>query len=498
MTMSSIRLPSAHIAHPRRWVAAPTPAALFAVLGGCLLLGVSLVILPWAQVCAVIAVSVILIVVMLHPQVAAYLLLAITPLVAGIDRGAGIPFLRPTEALAALVGAGLLGRGVLVALHEGVPPFRPSTTDVAIGALLATGSILPFLWMLARGVQVTGDDVLYGLVLWKFFAIYLIFRFSIRTEPQVRTCLWIVMITGSLVAIIAMLQALGVPPVTAFVSRYYSQYGDSTSALNGRGGATFGLPIALADFMLFDLAIAAGFLLTARRRRPAVYIMAGLFVGGVFASAEFSALIGLLVAVVALAIFARRRTIVLYILPALFLAVFVLRPVIEQRLLGFQSVSGLPVSWTGRIHNLTSYFWPQLFSGDQFVLGVRLSARVVVPSQATGYVWIESGYTWLLWSGGIPFLLAFIWFTSVGIRHGVATARARADAIGIAGLAAATGLSVVAVLMLFDPHLTYRGAADLLFALLALMAVRGVGAEKRTPSAMGSRSLRSGAVESPV
>ena len=44
---------------------------------------------------------------------AAYLIISITPLTAGIDRGLAIPLLRPSEAVAALVGGTLAARGLL-------------------------------------------------------------------------------------------------------------------------------------------------------------------------------------------------------------------------------------------------------------------------------------------------------------------------------------------------------------------------------------------------
>jgi hypothetical protein len=147
-------------------------------------------------------------------------------------------------------------------------------------------------------------------------------------------------------------------------------------------------------------------------------------------------------------------------------------PVVSQRLLGFQSASGLPESWTTRLYNLRGFFWPTLFSDWNWVLGVRPAARIAVPSQEAGYVWIESGYTWLLWGGGIPLVASYAFFTVVTGRGAWQAARAGRDARSIAAIAVFTATIVLVFLMAFDPHLTYRGSADDLFFLIALAAPR--------------------------
>jgi hypothetical protein len=154
---------------------------------------------------------------------------------------------------------------------------------------------------------------------------------------------------------------------------------------------------------------------------------------------------------------------------------------LQHRLSDVNSQSGLPVSWSGRLDNLRTFFWPRLFSGFNFVLGVRPSARIATPKFATGWVFIESGYTWLLWAGGIPFLLAFIYFTRKNIQINLPRARSRNDAIGAVALAVVVSLIVVAVCMVLDPHLTYRGSGDLLFALLALSSIPVAAEQRQVP-----------------
>ena len=105
----------------------------------------------------------------------------------------------------------------------------------------------------------------------------------------------------------------------------------------------------------------------------------------------------------------------------------------------------------GRLYNLRTYFWPTLSSDWNWVLGVRPAARIPVPSQAAGYVWIESGYTWLLWGGGIPLLASFAFFIVVTAREAWQAARAGRDARSVAGIAVFTMVIVMVLLNISTP-----------------------------------------------
>jgi len=409
-----------------------------------------------------------------RPALAAYLVIGLTPLTTGIDRGHVVPVLRPNEALALLVGTALAARGI-VGLRTGqLSKLRIGRVALSIILMAAASSVVPMLWMLVRQRPITQDDILYGLVLWKYLGIYIIIRSSVTTDRQVKRCLWFSVGTGCLVAMLAILQSMGVFGIPRLLATYYAPFGYA-NAFQARGSATLGLPAATADLMIFNLAIVSGLWIRFRRYRGALAAAAALFVFGALSAGEFSSAIGLVVGVICIAIVTNSPKLLTLFVPAGLIASQALRPVISRRLSGFQSASGLPASWTGRLQNLRGYFWPKLFSDWNFLLGVRPSARIPVATQATGYVWIESGYTWLLWGGGIPLLASFVFFVQTAVKTGWVAARSGRDAASVAGIAVFVAVIVTMILMLFDPHLTYRGSADLLFALLALAESRRRG-----------------------
>jgi len=406
--------------------------------------------------------------VMARPAVAAYLLIFLTPLVVGLNDAAVVHALRPNETLMIVLGVAI-GLRWLTRVRSGEVKWpRLDGADASLITLAVASSVLPLVVMAVRQRAIMTDDLLYSIVLWKLVAEYVIVRAAITTREQAMRCLKLSLLAAAVVCAIGILQSLGHFGVTGLLAKYYTPTGIDTALTNGRGGSLLGLPAAVADLAILNLAIAVAMIVRGHRRPLWLGSLAVLYGLGVVAAAEFSTFIGLFVSLAALMVITKSGRIAAYTIPVALLGGTLLWPVIRTRLAGFDSATGLPISWTDRLYNLRTYFWPVVSSDHNWILGVRPAARIPLTSKRFSYVWIESGYMWLLWGGGLPLLASYLAFVGAFVRKGWAHIR-RADAAGIAATAVVTALCAQVVLMLLDPHLTYRGSGDLLFMILALV-----------------------------
>jgi hypothetical protein len=464
--MTATSRPQFELPVPRQTIAAvPVVAAVagaaVALSGGSpiIALGAVAVILT-----AIIAVS---------PFVGACTWLLVGPLVVGIARGDAIPFARPNELLLLVAAAG-------VALHgwwqisQGRRFFpRLGLVDLVVGLLAVTGSILPVVVLYIRGAEATEDDVFYALVFAKYFVLYALFRVAVTSKEQVALCLWLIVASSALVAVIAILQVASLFGVAEFLSAFYdSPFEGTVGTAAFRGSSTIASSFGLADMMAMSLAIVVAWLPLRPRGWPLLLVAGVAFLAAGVAAGSFSGLIGCVIAVIVAAYLSGQlMTLLAVALPGGLIVSAAFWPVIAARIAGFDNLNGLPRSWVGRLANLETFFWPQLFSGTNWIWGVRPAARVPAPETWRTWVFIESGHTWLLWTGGIPLLVAFFAFTAVVLRKMLEVLRGGRDAVGVAASAAFTATIVIFVLMLFDPHLTVRGSADLFFPLLALAMI---------------------------
>ena len=156
------------------------------------------------QVLAATAIASIVVIVMLHPPAAAYLLVALTPLIVGINRGAALPLLRPNEALALVLALALGARALLRMRTASGHRLQLNRIDTAVLAYTVSASILPLLVMTLRHRAISSDDISYALVPWKFVGVYVIICASVRTVEQVKRCLMLALGSAAVVAVIAL------------------------------------------------------------------------------------------------------------------------------------------------------------------------------------------------------------------------------------------------------------------------------------------------------
>ena len=271
-----------------------------------------------------------------------------------------------------------------------------------------------------------------------------------------------------------MLQVLNLFGVPGLLLAYYDQpFEGGSGTITDRATSTLASAFGHADLMMMSLLIALGLLRARRDHHLLLGAAAAVFLAGCAASGEFSGYIGLLVMLLAFgSLFGGvpRR-----MLPGLLggsaISAVSFWHVLVYRIAGFSGEGGLPHSWNGRLENLERFFLPKLMEEGNWLLGVRPAPRVPAMDTWREFVYIECGYVWLLWIGGVPFFLAFVYFVVTALTLLRPIAKTRTDAVGVAASAGFCYIVTLIALMLLDPHLTLRGAADLLFPLLAMSLV---------------------------
>jgi hypothetical protein len=410
----------------------------------------------------------------LRPATALVVYVAVNPLLVGLGRGALVPGLRLNEVLLGALLTGLVP-ALLKRWHDAGwrRPHGFHALDLVVLGLAVAASVSPLLWMYARSRDITTDDLLYALALWKLAILYALVRLFVRDGRAMRGLLTAVLMTSLIIGAVGVLQALGIGPVIDLLRTWIPPEEGGYSIDNNRGTSTLGNPIAYGDLMLYATATAASLAVT-RQGRPLAWAVTGALAVGALGSGQFSTVLGLVVGGVAFAI-ATRTGVRVTVAGALLLgtALVAFQPVLAARQSATDPQSGLPLSWTGdygRLTNLQEHFWPVIAADHNWLFGVQPAARVPGRETWDPWIYIESGYTWVLWTGGIPMLGAVVALLVVMVNTGRRLVRSTNDTWSAIGLALVTVSWVLGVLMLFDPHLTLRGGADLLFVLLALGA----------------------------
>lgn len=424
-----------------------------------------------------------------HARLLVVYLLAM-PLLAGLPRGRYLPVVRPSEGLQlTLTGIAVIAV-VLAAIGGRRWELRIQRHEWWLAATVLTGSVVPILWLVARRQPVTGEELLASFPLIKFGALYLLVRACVTGVDQVRALMLALMVVAAALSTLAVAQALRLGPTAELIGRYFVSSVDDV-ADGGRATTTIGSSIATGAFLTLALAVAfTRALVTGRHRWLAVTAVLGL---GALASGQAGTVVALVI-VTLTAIWAHKTTsrlplerLALLSLPVLALASVVLWPVVVDRLADVSAQSGLPTSWVMRWSNVSHLYLPSLLDWG-WVLGVSPDTEQVPPDLWRESVYLESGYLWMLWIGGVPLLVAAIGFlvsaltmtrvdrpgpadgtdagdhTEAGDRTDAGDWMVTVKTSARAGVAMMIGLSVI------DPHLTMRAGADLFFVLVALAA----------------------------
>lgn len=439
--------------------------ALLAAFAG-LAIGLLSMVSPWLGLIAVIAIGFGL-AALSRPMILGYAMIIATVLASGMPRGGLVPYLRPNEAVMVLV----VGLSIPVMLFSRRRASRSlRTLDLAIALFLLGVVLLPAAFYLLRGETLLLEDVMVLAAPAQYVLLYVVFQYIPTTEQDRRNLVYLMLIGGSVVAAIGLLQALRLPFIDQFLQTWYpsnhldqaQEYGRVTSIVPGWN--VFGV------LMMINLLVVRSLYISGVKHSEAgriiVLAAAALCGAALLASGSFAGIIGLGIGLLLIGRFDHQNIQrVLLIGIILVVAGFLLRSFLAERI-AFQFGQGdslIPQTLQYRFELWESIFIPAV--REYGVWGLS-------PDFSDVFRWdyAESQYLYLLLRSGIVSLAGHLLWAGITIVWLYSRIRESFGFTKSVGLSALAVLVVLSIAGITNEVFSFSGAVDYLWILLGIFA----------------------------
>jgi hypothetical protein len=461
---------SPHIGRSSQWY----QVGLALVVGGGL--GLLIAISPMAAFGLLLAGGIAMAAV-LQPISLAHLIIIVTVLTSGMERGRIVPLLRLNElALVASIGLLII---VLLANRDRQLEFRPLVIGLFAFAFLFLGTtFLPIVIYAARGTQFGVSNVLVLASTLQYVLLFIIFTVLPKDNSERLGLLVTMLVSATIVAGVGLLQAVQFGPVVSLIHQWYPSNHEADALAANRVTSLIGAWNALGMLLMTSLLI--GWVSLNHGKRPAMRLLIiacmTLCAGCLIASGSFAGSLTLLVGLFLIEVLAGRASklgskllwIITIFTPILLVLWPVISPLLEARMSYQYDRQGwtsgiLPATLTYRFWVWTDVFWPQI--RQNWLWGSYLDVPHWLDWQ-----YEESQYVMLLFRYGAVGLAFFsIWLTIMllWLYHQVSRRDGLAKDIAVTAF---TFLILMSIAGLTNAVMSYSGAADYMWILFGLVA----------------------------
>jgi hypothetical protein len=437
---------------------------VIAVVG--LVIGILSLISIWLSL--VLVLGVIFVVVALQkPIIFCYFLIAVVTLTSGIPRGTIVPMFSLNELALVLT----LAITVVYAVISRRPVLNPGYGFTSFILLICGGVILPIAAYLYQGVELTIDNSFSLFTAIQYFLIFWIFQTIPENNRERLNLIYFMILCAVIVAIVGILQMLGVSFINQFLASYYPSSHGLVAMETMRVTSLLGAWNAMGMFLMMNLVLSWAVLnsKTQINNRMLLIVSMILILICLILTGSYAGLLTLVVGITLSEIFSKSRlqnlpknmTRISLILLVVIMLQPVLLPVISNRI-AFQSRYGgiLPETLVFRFEVWEKVFMPPIREAFPWA---------VAPTVPLTYAWLfpESQYVLLQFTTGLIGLASFIGWVMLSLVY---LQSRRANTTGFPNMVVSTTMIVIILLTLAgltNAVFTYSGVSEYLWILLA-------------------------------